>query len=62
MAERLKRYYQFAYEKGGMAMQIKLAMRTGMAQPIAEKAADSPENLERFEKALTELLPGVPLP
>jgi hypothetical protein len=58
MAEKLRRYYDYASRKGGFTLQLKLAMRTLMAGNRAAEAPDSPENLELFRKALMELLPG----
>jgi hypothetical protein len=58
MAEKLRRYYDYAGKKGGFTLQLKLAMRTLMAGNRAAEAPDTPENLELFRQALTELLPG----
>ena len=56
MGAKLLQYYAIAKEKGGLTLQMKLAMRTGMASPKAAVAADSPENLDLFFKSLKELL------
>ncbi len=58
MGARLVSYYQFAKDKGGIALQLKLAMKTAMSQVNAESAPDSPQNLALFYKALQDLLPG----
>lgn len=58
MGARLVSYYSFAKEKGGIALQFKLAMKTTMSQPNAEAAPDTPENMQKFYAALKELLPG----
>jgi hypothetical protein len=65
VGDRLVQYYAFAKRKGGLALQMKLAMRTCMAEPRAAEAADSPENLKKFYDALRLLVgddPGIPQP
>jgi hypothetical protein len=62
MAEKLVFYYALAKERGGIGMQLRLALRTGMALPVAAKVPDTPEALAKFRMALNELLPGEPLP
>jgi hypothetical protein len=65
VGDRLASYYAFAKEKGGLALQIKLAVRTCMAEPKARTAPDSPENLQKFYDALVFLLgpdPTIPGP
>ena len=62
MGQRLTQYFEFANQKGGMAMQMKLAMKTHMAGPDAEKAPDTPDNIEKFRKVLSDLMPGVSIP
>lgn len=62
MGDRLSKYYAFAQQKGGMTLQMRLAMKTGVPSSTAKTAPDSPENLQRFQAALKELLndPTVP--
>ncbi len=65
MGERLVQYYAYAKRKGGLSLQMKLAMRTLMSEPKAALAPDSPENLQKFYDALRLLTgsdPGLPLP
>lgn len=65
MGAQLVRYYAFAKAKGGLALQIKLAVKTSMAEPRAAAAPDTPENLRRFHAALLELVgpdPDLPKP
>jgi hypothetical protein len=65
MGAKLVSYYALAKARGGLALQLKLAMRTTMSQPNAEAAPDSPENLAMFYTALRELLPEetlIPIP
>jgi hypothetical protein len=65
MGQKLIRYYDFAKQKGGLSLQVKLAMKTSMSQPQALTAPDSPDNLRRFYTTLVELVgndPGIPKP
>jgi hypothetical protein len=49
-------YYHYAYQRGGLVLQIKLAMRTKLAEPDAAARPDTPELLRRFHDVLVELL------
>lgn len=60
MGERLVSYYAYAGRKGGLVLQMKLAMKTLMASEKARTVPDSPENIERFRQILKELLPDEP--
>ncbi|MCU0241445.1 MAG: hypothetical protein MUF51_03365 [Vicinamibacteria bacterium] len=63
MGDKLVQYYEYAKTKGGIMLQIKLAMKTCMAQPEAAKVQDTPEWIARFYNALTDLLgkdPSIP--
>jgi hypothetical protein len=60
MGDRLLGYYRYAAKKGGLVLQLKLAMKTRLPSPRAEAAPDSPENLELFHRSLKELLPEEP--
>lgn len=62
MGVKLRRYFDFAAEKGGFSLQLKLAMRTLLSGNRAAEAPDSEENLKLFEEALAELLPGEEIP
>jgi hypothetical protein len=65
VGDRLVRYYEYAKRKGGLALQMKLAMRTLMSEPKAAEAPDSPEHLKKFYDALRLLTgddPNLPLP
>lgn len=65
MGERLVRYYAYAKARGGLSLQIKLAVSTRMAEPKAAAAPDSPENLKLFYDALVSVLgrdPTIPEP
>jgi hypothetical protein len=58
----LTKYFAFAQEHGGITMKAKLAMKTVITSILAPQLPDSPENIEKVKKALTELLPGVAIP
>lgn len=60
MGERLMKYYGYAAQKGGLLLQMKLAMKTRLASDKARTLPDSAENLVLFQKALRELLPDEP--
>jgi hypothetical protein len=65
MGARLLQYYEYAKTKGGIAVQVKLAMKTAMPQNAAGGAPDSPDTVSRFYNALKEILnndPGIPAP
>jgi hypothetical protein len=57
---RLLEYYVYAKRRGGLALQMKLAMRTLLSEPKAALAPDSPGNVRLFYEALRELLPDDP--
>lgn len=62
MGDRLKKYYEFAHTKGGLTLQMRLAMKTGITSDKAAVSGDTPENLTKFQNALQELLndPNIP--
>lgn len=62
MGEKLVKCFEFALEKGGVALKVKLAMKSAITTVTAPTLPDSPENLDRVRKALAELLPGEKCP
>jgi hypothetical protein len=60
MGERLLKYYSYTAQKGGLLLQMKLAMKTRLASDKARAVPDSPENIELFRTVLRELLPNEP--
>jgi hypothetical protein len=65
MGAKLVSYYQYAARKGGLPLQMKLAMKTGMSQPKAMEQADTPEALKTFYTVMKELAgndPEIPMP
>lgn len=55
MAQKLLEFYELAKAEGGYTMKMRLAMKTGIASPSAEKAPDSPENILKFKAAFKEI-------
>jgi hypothetical protein len=62
MGKRLVTYYDLAYQKGGLVLQLKLAMKTLVPSNKAAELPDTAENLDLFRKALEELLPSEQIP
>ncbi len=56
----LARYFAVAKQKGGLPLQLKLAMRTCIPERRALEIPDSPENIKLFEDAMKELLGPLP--
>jgi len=48
-------YYTAADKLGGLKAKMRLAMITKVSSSMAETAPDSPENVQKFEKAMAEL-------
>jgi hypothetical protein len=55
MGSKLVSYFDKAKEKGGIGMQVKLAMLTKMSSKTAGEAPDSPENIKLFDEAFAKL-------
>jgi hypothetical protein len=55
MADKLLKYYDEAKKLGGLKAQMRLAVLTALPSTKAQVAPDSPENIQRFEKAMQEL-------
>jgi hypothetical protein len=55
MGAKLVSYYQYAAGKGGLMMQVKLAMKTGVSQPKATEQSDNLEMLNLFRTTLLEI-------
>jgi hypothetical protein len=65
MGQKLSSYYDYALQKGGLPLQVKLAMKTVLSQAKAKEVPDSPENVQLFYKTLQDLLgndPSIPKP
>ncbi len=55
MGEKLTKYYEEAKKLGGIKAQMRLAVLTLTPLSIAKSEPDSPENIEKFEKAMEEI-------
>jgi hypothetical protein len=55
MASRLSAYYTQASTEFGVVGRMKLAMLTKIPSERAASEADSPENIQAFERAMTQL-------
>ena len=55
MGKLLAGFFEKAKATGGMAAGVKLAMLTRMSQKEALGAADSPENIKKFEAAMASI-------
>ena len=62
MGAKLLKYYAFVKQNGGMQMEMRLAMKTGLPSKKAEAAPDSPDNLAKFKAAIKEILGKEPPP
>ncbi|HGE70811.1 TPA: hypothetical protein ENX78_08260 [Candidatus Poribacteria bacterium] len=55
MADRLLKYYDYVKQYGGLQAQMRLAMITCIPSTKAANEPDSPENIEKFKKAVKEI-------
>ena len=55
MGQKLMKFYELAKAEGGLTMQMRLAMKSGMSSPKAAEAPDSPENIQKFKAAFKEV-------
>ncbi|MBA4368053.1 MAG: hypothetical protein C0403_10510 [Desulfobacterium sp.] len=60
MGDKLLKYFEFAKQRGGISMQIKLAMLTQISSPKAKIAPDSPELMKLFQESLVKLVGNDP--
>lgn len=62
MGDKMLKYYDYAMQKGGITLQMRLAMKTGVSSADAKVSPDLPDKVQKFQAALKELLndPGVP--
>ena len=51
----LTSYFEKAKAKGGLAAQVKFAMLTKLSSEQASSAADTPENVKKFDEALAQI-------
>ncbi len=55
MAEKLLKYYEEATKLGGMKATMRLAIITKISSTKASNEPDSPENIQIFENAMSEI-------
>lgn len=55
MGQKLAQFYDLIKNEGGALFQMRLAMKTGMPAPAAQKAPDSPENIAKFKASFKEI-------
>jgi hypothetical protein len=58
MGQKLVDYYAKVNKLGGVAAVIKLATKTCVASSLASNVPDSPEMIEKFQKAIKEIFPN----
>jgi hypothetical protein len=56
LGQKLMKYYDYAKEKGGLNLQMRLAIKTGLPSKNAATAPDTSENIQKFKQALMDLL------
>ena len=61
MAEKLLKYYQYVVQIKGVSAKAQLAGKTNIPSIIAATVPDSPENIQKFKKAVAEIT-GMPAP
>ncbi len=59
---RIKKYFDFAKERGGVNLTARLAVKTCITSQTAETTPDTGANLAKVRNALFDLLPGVAIP
>ena len=55
MGQKLLKFYELVKIEGGFPLQMRLAMKTGIASPNAGAAPDSPENIQKFKAVFKEI-------
>lgn len=55
MADRLVKFYEEAEQLGGFKAKMRLAILTTIANTKAASEPDSPENIKKFENAMSEI-------
>lgn len=55
MGQKLLKFYELVTAEGGMPLKMRLAMKTGIASNVADKAPDSPENIAKFKAVFKEI-------
>jgi hypothetical protein len=62
MGDKITKYYEYAAQKGGITLQMRLAMKTGVTSVAAKTVQDTPDQVMKFQSVLKELLndPNIP--
>ncbi len=55
MGAKLLKAFDIAKDEGGVQVQMRLAMKSGMSSTKAGGEPDSPENIQKMEAALKEV-------
>jgi len=55
VGKQLVKYYDFVGKIGGLPMQMRLAMATGLPSAKAESTPDSAETIDKFKKAIKQI-------
>ncbi len=55
MGQKLVKYYDYVAKNGGLPVQMRLAMATGVTSASAATAPDTPDVIEKFKKAIKQI-------
>lgn len=55
MGQKLLKFYELVKTEGGLQLQMRLAMKTGLPSTKASTEPDSPENIAKFKAAFKEI-------
>lgn len=55
MGAKLQKAFAMAKDAGGLPVQMRLAMKSGMSSDKAASLPDSPENIQKMEAAFKEV-------
>jgi hypothetical protein len=58
MGQKLVAYYAKVEQIGGFAAVVKLATKTCVASSLAPGVLDSPEMIQKFQKAIKDIFPN----
>ncbi len=55
MGAKLEKYYEWVAKEGGLAMKMRLAMKTSVPSDKAKTIPDSPDMVAKFQAAAKEI-------
>jgi len=55
MGQKLVKYYEFAAKNGGLPVQMRIAMATGVTSANAATVPDTPDVIEKFKNAIKQI-------